>query len=215
MVSRPRGERGPFLVGSQALGAQTGHVGSIAHVYINEAMLHCYRRDFPALRTVIAEIGQLTGRTSLAIACRAGPSVRGLVRRKFRPCRAGQGHDPASSQRARGIADAGRLSRLLRNAGRDDGQTGEIAEGLAFCSAAAEAEPAPRYWLAELHRRRASAPAQGGARRRARWKAALRLPPSKTPCRSCSAPMTRWCRWVSRPTRRGAIATGSSGRSGA
>ena len=50
---------------------QTGHAGSIAQCYINEAMLSCYRRDFSSLRSVIADLRQLTSRhhlPSLAVA---------------------------------------------------------------------------------------------------------------------------------------------------
>ncbi|TIS12563.1 MAG: hypothetical protein E5X07_39540, partial [Mesorhizobium sp.] len=39
---------------------QTGHVSSIAHACINDAMLSCYRRDFASLRDVIEDLRQLT-----------------------------------------------------------------------------------------------------------------------------------------------------------
>ena len=136
---------------------QTGHVGSIAHVYINEAMLHCYRRDFSALRTVIAEIGLLTGEHHL-------PSLAAPAQVFEGWCEGNSGHVERGRDMIRQALSVhgelqtpedypvycGMLVEMMA-------QTGEIAEGLALLSAAtAEAEQGGhRYWQAELHRRRA------------------------------------------------------------
>ena len=57
-------KRDPFGDRGRRLGAETGHVGSIAHADHNQAMLNCYRRDFPALSGAIADFRQLTANHS-------------------------------------------------------------------------------------------------------------------------------------------------------
>ena len=136
---------------------QTGHAGSIAHAYINEAMLHCYRRDFSALRSVIADMRQLTERhhlPSLAVAAQifegwcdgnAGEVESGRDKMRQGLGLHGEFQTPEDEP-----VYCGMLAELLT-------RTGEIEEALALLrSATAQAEAGgSRYWLAELYRRRA------------------------------------------------------------
>ncbi|NGO52166.1 ATP-binding protein [Allomesorhizobium camelthorni] len=136
---------------------QTGHAGSIAHAYNNEAMLYCYRRDFAALRTVIADIRQLTEGHHL-------PSLAATAEIFEGWCEGNSGHIEQGKEMIRqGLAVhaelqtpedypvyCGMLAELLEH-------TGDVDEALDLLStAASEAEKSGhRYWLAELHRRRA------------------------------------------------------------
>ncbi|MCV3211126.1 AAA family ATPase [Mesorhizobium sp. YC-39] len=136
---------------------QTAHVGSIAHVYINEAMLDCYRRDFSALRGVIADIRELTKRHHLPSLAALAQILEGWC--EGNAARVEQGRD----QIREGLAIHGELqtpedypvyygmlAELLA-------RTGETDEALALVSsAAAEAEAGGSLsWLAELYRRKA------------------------------------------------------------
>ncbi|WP_164897530.1 AAA family ATPase [Mesorhizobium sp. M6A.T.Cr.TU.017.01.1.1] len=136
---------------------QTAHVGSIAHVYINEAMLDCYRRDFSALRGVIADIRELTKRHHLPSLAALAQILEGWC--EGNAARVEQGRD----QIKEGLAIHGELqtpedypvyygmlAELLA-------RTGETDEALTLVSsAAAEAEAGGSLsWLAELYRRKA------------------------------------------------------------
>ena len=162
---------------------QTGHVGSIAHAYINEAMLHCYRRDFSALRTVIADIRHLTGGHHL-------PSLAATAQIFEGWCEGNAGHVERGRDmirqglcHPRRIADAGGLSRLLRHARRASGadRRDRRSAGAFVLGRRREAEQSGhRYWLAELHHRRARLLFRQGAPGerycQLRWTEALRLP---------------------------------------
>jgi predicted ATPase/class 3 adenylate cyclase len=136
---------------------QTGHVSSITHACINDAMLCCYRRDFAALRKVIADLRQLTERhhlPSLAVSakifegwCDGNAGQLELGKDKMRQ---GLGlHGKVQTPEDEPVY-CGMLAELLA-------RSGEINEALALLqSAVAQAEAGgSRYWLAELHRRTA------------------------------------------------------------
>ncbi len=197
---------------------QTGHAGSIAHAYINEAMLNCYRRDFSALRSVIADLRQLTERhhmPSLAAAAQIFEGWcdgnAGQVESGRDKMRQGLGlHGEFQTPEDEPVY-CGMLAELLT-------RTGEIDEALALLgSAAAQAEGGgSRYWLAELHRRRAELLlAQGAAEAEADHR------PRKKPCHRRGAERGadphRRIRGTclvraSRRSCRSAIATGSNAR---
>jgi predicted ATPase/class 3 adenylate cyclase len=136
---------------------QSGHVGSIAHAYINEAMLDCYRRDFSALRGVITDIRELTKHHHL-------PSLAALAQILEGWCEGNAGRvEQGRDQIKEGLAIHGELqtpedypvyhgmlAELLA-------RTGETDEALMLVSSAAvEAEAGGSLsWLAELYRRRA------------------------------------------------------------
>jgi predicted ATPase/class 3 adenylate cyclase len=136
---------------------QTGHIGNIAHACYNEAMLHCYRRDFAALRSIIAEIRPLTEQYSLRQLAAAIEIFEGW-------CDGNAGHFERGQDMIRqGLAThaelqtpedypvyCGMLAELMA-------RTGETVAGLELLSAAAAAAERSgyRYWLAELHHRRA------------------------------------------------------------
>ena len=134
---------------------QTGHVSSIAHACINDAMLSCYRRDFAALRQVIADLRQLTERhhlPSLAVSARifegwcdgnAGQLELGKSKMREALGLHGQVQTPEDEP-----VYCGMLAELLA-------RSGEVDQALALLHAAvAQAEAGgSRYWLAELHRR--------------------------------------------------------------
>ncbi|RWK24103.1 MAG: adenylate/guanylate cyclase domain-containing protein [Mesorhizobium sp.] len=145
------------LAEARSWAMQTAHVGSIAHVYINEAMLDCYRRDFSALRGVIADIRELTKRHHLPSLAALAQILEGWC--EGNAARVEQGRD----QIKEGLAIHGELqtpedypvyygmlAELLA-------RTGEIEEALTLVSsAAAEAEAGGSLsWLAELYRRKA------------------------------------------------------------
>ncbi|MDX8465033.1 AAA family ATPase [Mesorhizobium sp. VK23B] len=136
---------------------QTAHVGSIAHVYINEAMLDCYRRDFSALRGVIADIRELTKRHHLPSLAALAQILEGWC--EGNAARVEQGRD----QIKEGLAIHGELqtpedypvyygmlAELLARTGETDEALGLVS------SAAAEAEAGGSLsWLAEVYRRKA------------------------------------------------------------
>jgi predicted ATPase len=136
---------------------QTAHAGSIAHAYLNEAMLNCYRRDFPALRSVIADLRQLTARHHMPSLVAAAQIFEGWcdgndgeVESGRDKMRQGLGlHGEFQTPEDEPVY-CGMLAELLT-------RTGEIDEALALLSsAAAQAEAGgSRFWLAELYRRRA------------------------------------------------------------
>ncbi|QND65814.1 AAA family ATPase [Mesorhizobium loti] len=134
---------------------QTGHVSSITHACINDAMLSCYRRDFAALRHVIADLRQLTARYHLPSLAVSAQIFEGW-------CDGNAGHLEQGKDKMReGLGLHGKvqtpedepvycgmLAELLARSGETD-------QALALLhSAVAEAEAGgSRYWLAELHRR--------------------------------------------------------------
>lgn len=133
----------------------TGHAGSIAHGLINEAMLHTYRRDFTALRGVVADLGRLTERHHL-------PSLEVSARIFEGWCDGNAGDLAGGAEKVRqglGLHGAvqtpedepvycAMLAELLA-------RSGEIDDALALLrSAVAQANAGgSRYWLPELHRR--------------------------------------------------------------
>lgn len=135
----------------------TGHVSSITHACINEAMLHCYRRDFAALRGVIAELRALTERhklPSLAVSAQifegwcdgnAGRLDEGIAK-----MRDGLGlHGEVQTPEDEPVYCA-MLAELLARSGKID------EAHILLRSAVRQAESdGSRYWLAELHRRTA------------------------------------------------------------
>ncbi|MDQ6436582.1 AAA family ATPase [Mesorhizobium sp. LHD-90] len=134
---------------------RTGHVSSITHACINDAMLSCYRRDFASLRDVIADLRQLTARhhlPSLAVSAQifegwCDGNVGELARGKEK-MREGLGlHGQVQTPEDEPVY-CGMLAELLA-------RSGEIGQALALLhSAVAQAEAGgSRYWLAELHRR--------------------------------------------------------------
>ncbi|WP_292670394.1 AAA family ATPase [Mesorhizobium sp.] len=136
---------------------QTGHAGSIAHAYLNEAMLHCYRRDFSALRSVIADLRHLTERHHMPALVAAAQIFEGWcdgnagqVESGREKMRQGLGlHGEFQTPEDEPVY-CGMLAELLT-------RTAEVDEALALLgSAAAQAEAGgSRFWLAELYRRRA------------------------------------------------------------
>jgi predicted ATPase len=134
-----------------------GHVGSIAHACNNQAMLDCYRRDFSSLRAAIGDIRGLTEAHHL-------PSLAATAQILEGWCEANAGNIGRGIEKIReGLAIHAKLqtpedypvycdmlAELL-------GQTGDVEEALdLLTSAAADAERSGhRYWLAELHHRRA------------------------------------------------------------
>lgn len=148
---------------------RSGHAATIAHACINEAMLHCYRRDFRATRAVAADMRRLTQRhhlPSIAVAAQifegwcaanAGDLARGRDQ-----IREGLGmHGEVQTPEDEPVY-CGMLAEVLA-------RSGEIDEALALLkSAILKAEAGgSRFWLAELHRRIAQLlarrPADGGA----------------------------------------------------
>ncbi|WP_292706070.1 AAA family ATPase [Mesorhizobium sp.] len=136
---------------------QTGHAGSIAHAYLNEAMLHCYRRDFSALRSVIADLRHLTERHHMPALVAAAQIFEGWcdgnagqIESGREKMRQGLGlHGELQTPEDEPVY-CGMLAELLT-------RTAEVDEALALLgSAAAQAEAGgSRFWLAELYRRRA------------------------------------------------------------
>ncbi|TGQ21644.1 MAG: adenylate/guanylate cyclase domain-containing protein [Mesorhizobium sp.] len=134
---------------------QTGHVSSIAHACINDAMLSCYRRDFASLRDVIEDLRQLTALhhlPSLVVSAQifegwcdgnAGQLERGKDKMREGLGLHGQVQTPEDEP-----VYCAMLAELLA-------RSGEISHALALLhSAVAQAEAGgSRYWLAELHRR--------------------------------------------------------------
>lgn len=136
---------------------ETGHIVSIAHAYHNQAMLNCYRRDFPALRSVIADFRQLTEKHSLRSLAATFAIFEGW-------CEGSAGnYERGQDMIKRGLAVhaelqtpedypvyCGMLAELMTH-------TGDLADGLELLSEAEiQAERSGhRYWLAELHHRRA------------------------------------------------------------
>ncbi|ESW82806.1 hypothetical protein X770_26900 [Mesorhizobium sp. LSJC269B00] len=136
---------------------QTGHAGSIAHAYLNEAMLHCYRRDFSRLRSVIADLRHLTERHYMPALAAAAQIFEGWcdgnagqVESGREKMRQGLGlHGEFQTPEDEPVY-CGMLAELLT-------RTAEVDEALALLgSAVAQAEAGgSRFWLAELYRRRA------------------------------------------------------------
>ncbi|PAP98246.1 AAA family ATPase [Mesorhizobium mediterraneum] len=136
---------------------QTGHAGSIAHAYLNEAMLHCYRRDFSALRSVIADLRHLTERHHMPALVAAAQIFEGWcdgnagqIESGREKMRQGLGlHGELQTPEDEPVY-CGMLAELLT-------RTAEVDEALALLgSAVAQAEAGgSRFWLAELYRRRA------------------------------------------------------------
>ncbi|MGO4724203.1 MULTISPECIES: ATP-binding protein [unclassified Inquilinus] len=144
---------------------QLGHAGSIAHACVNQAMLHYFRRDISALRNVVGEIRSITGSYIF-------PSLVATTQILEGWC------DGVSGDPGKGIA-------LMRQglAAHHERQTpedypvycgmlaetlaldGETCEGLELISlATSEVERSgQRYWLADLHRRKAYLLFQKGA----------------------------------------------------
>ena len=136
---------------------EMGHVGSIAHAYYNEVMLHCYRRDFDALRSVIADMRRLTEDHRLRSLAAATEIFEGWA--EGNAGHVGRGQEMIK----RGLAIhaelqtpedypvyCGMLAELMA-------RTGEFDAGVELLSKA-ETEAVKsghRYWLAELHHRRA------------------------------------------------------------
>jgi predicted ATPase/class 3 adenylate cyclase len=146
---------------------QTEHIGSIAHALYNEAMFNCYRRDFRSLRSVIEETRPLTVTHRLRSLAAALDIFEGWC--EGNAGRLERGHDMirkglqvhAELQTPEDYpVYCGMLAELLA-------RTGKSAEALELLfSAAQQAERSGhRYWLAEIHRRRARLLFQEGARR--------------------------------------------------
>ncbi len=143
----------------------TGHVGSIAHAYYNEAMLYCYRRDYPALMSIVKELRPLTEQYRLRSLAAAMEIFEGW-------CEGNAGHlDRGQEMIRKGLETHAELQTpedypvYCSMMAELWSQTGKSAEGLALLSsAAANAEQSGHhYWLAELHNRRARLLAQEGA----------------------------------------------------
>lgn len=134
---------------------QSGHVGSIAHACINDAMLSCYRRDFVGIRQVISDLRQLTEHhhlPSLAVSAQifegwcdgnAGELEVGKSKMREGLGLHGQVQTPEDEP-----VYCGMLAELLA-------RSGEVEEALALLDAAVSQAEAggSRYWLAELNRR--------------------------------------------------------------
>ncbi|HXV30473.1 MAG TPA: hypothetical protein VD840_09100, partial [Sinorhizobium sp.] len=144
---------------------QLGHVGSMAHAYDIEAMLHHHRRDFEALRAVIGKMRRLTlGNDFPALAAKA---------QIFEGWCIGNTTDPARGRELfeQGLAIHREIETLEDFPVYCDmlaelhALTGDCEAGLRLLSdAVADAErTGQRYWLAELHHRRARLLLQMGA----------------------------------------------------
>jgi predicted ATPase/class 3 adenylate cyclase len=150
---------------ARAWARQTGHVSSITHACINEAMLHCYRRDFAALGGVIADLRELTERhqlPSLAVSAQIFEGWcdgnAGRLEEGKDKMREGLGlHGEVQTPEDEPVYCA-MLAELLA-------RSGEIDEAhVLLRSAVEQAETGgSRYWLAELHRRTALLFLQAGA----------------------------------------------------
>jgi predicted ATPase len=142
---------------ARAWAEQIGHVGSIAHALYNEAMLHCYRRDFDALRSVIADIRRLVRDNSLRSLAAAIEIFEGWA--EGNSGRVDQGR----AMIERGLATHAELQTPEDYPVYCDmlaelmARTRDFDAGLQLLSSAeTEAEKSGhRYWLAELHHRRA------------------------------------------------------------
>ncbi len=188
---------------ARAWARQTGHVSSITHACINEAMLHCYRRDFAALRGVIADLRELTERHQL-------PSSR--FRR--RSSKAGATAMPAALTRAR--PRCARASACTARCRRR-----KMNRSIAPCSrnswrGRARSRRHTSCFARPWNRRKPAAAAIGWPNctgephcccfklariqvsQRQRSSAVLPPLPRSRPCRSSSAPMRRSMRHVSR-----------------
>ena len=141
------------------------HVGSIAHALYNEALFHTYRRDFESLRSVVADIQELTAKNSLF-------SLEASTDIFLGWCEGNAGNIDAGQDMIRqGLAVharlqtpedyllyAGMLAELMA-------RSGDIAPALEFVSKAEEEarRSGHHYWLAEIYRRRASIMYQAGS----------------------------------------------------
>ena len=145
------------LAEAKSWAQRDGHVGSIAHVYFNSAMLNCYRRDFSALRNDIADIRSLTKDNRLPSLAATSQILEGW-------CEGIEGNAARGREMVRqGLEIHGELQTpedypvycsLLAEIMM---RTGEMEEGLELLAAAITVgeQTGHRYWLAELHRRRA------------------------------------------------------------
>jgi predicted ATPase/class 3 adenylate cyclase len=135
----------------------TGHVGSIAHAYHNHAMLHYYRRDFRALCAVIADFHELAAKHSFR-------SLAATFRIFEGWCEGADGKiDSGRLMIEQGLAIHEELQTpedypvyccMLAELMMQSGKAAAALELLARAEAKAE-EGGHRYWLAELHHRRA------------------------------------------------------------
>lgn len=143
----------------------TGHVGSIAHAYLNELMLHCYRRDFAGARDVIADIRRLSQTHDLPSLSATGQILEGWCKGNEGDLEQGivmirQGlfiHAERQTPEDYPVY-CGLLAVLIA-------QAGDAAEALTLIDTAitSAAEGGHRYWLAELHRLRGLLLFKGGA----------------------------------------------------
>ena len=141
-----------------------GHIGSIAHALYNEALFHTYRRDFQSLRSVVADIQDLTAKNSLF-------SLEASTDIFLGWCEGNAGNIATGQEMIRqGLAVharlqtpedyllyAGMLAELMA-------RSGDCAAALEFVgNAGHEAQRSGHhYWLAEIHRRKAAIMYQGG-----------------------------------------------------
>jgi predicted ATPase len=145
------------LADARAWAKTTGHVGSISHALINKAALSCFRRDFDALRSVVAELRPLTEEHRLrSLAATIDILVGwaegnvGEIEHGTKMIRSGLATQAELETPEDYPVWCCMLVELLE-------RTGELSEGLALLESA-EAQSVTsghRYWLAELWRRRA------------------------------------------------------------
>ena len=177
---------------------ESGHVGSIAHAYHNLAMLHCYRRDFPALSAAIADFRRLTAKHSLRSLAATFEIFEGWCIGNAGDLELGQEKIRKGLAVHAGLPDTRGLSRLLQHAWRADGsyRPGRGGAGAPVAGrGAGGTERAPL--LAGGAAPSASATAGGGRGRGTRPSPLLspgawRLPTRRTQCRSCSMPSKPW-----------------------
>ncbi len=136
---------------------QSGHVSSIAHACINQAMLSRFRRDFDGLPSIIAEIRQLAEQHRIGLLAATMEIFEGWV-----VGNAGE-LDRGKEMIERGLATHAELQtpddhpvycEMLAELME---RSGEFSAGLALLASAEEKaeKSGHRFWLAELNRRRA------------------------------------------------------------
>jgi predicted ATPase/class 3 adenylate cyclase len=146
-----------MLAEAKAWARESGHSGSMAHAFVNGAMLDCFRRDFDSLLTDVAEMRNLVQAHGIAMLAGAADILEGwCIGVADDPER---GHDMIEQgleqQKALQTLEdypvyCGLLAEILV-------KKGSFAKGLNLLQSALEEarERGHLYWVAELYRRKA------------------------------------------------------------
>lgn len=137
--------------------ASLSHVGSIAHALHNQAIFHCFRRDFPELSGTASELSSFASQNGMPSLAAASQIFRGWILGNQGELSAGVTEVEAGLSSIRALQTqedlllyTGMLCELLGHLG----QVGRALELLDEAKTAAEAN-GHHYWMAELYRRRA------------------------------------------------------------